>query len=350
MYMTTMNTPINVYELDARCKRVNFKVSSKCQDEVLKKRILEIRKYQRQLERLKALPKVEQKSEEWYLMRYNMITASDFAQALGEGKFGTAKQLIQKKCEPYSNESSISKSNPFFKWGNMFESVAIRIYESKYDVGVHSFGLLRHPKHSFFGASPDGISDLGVMVEIKCPWKRKIDGHVPTQYYYQIQGQLDVCGLTECDYFECEFNEHPSNAEFYSIYDTAEFKGIIVESDDGSYQYSDVNLKKEELQKWDQQNSNKGRKLYWTLRKCNIKRVHRDDAFIKENMKLLADVWKNILHYRDDKKAYEMEVMQSLTIETERLVPGGTDTHEEPSPASSLALSSWAFVDVDENA
>ena len=152
-----------------------------------------------QLQKLLEIPKIVQKSEEWYRARENMISASDFAQALGKGKFGNQNQLIQKKCDPV-DESAFSLTNPFFKWGNMFESVACDIYSSVNKANSHEFGLLKHPVHKFFGASPDGISDDGVMLEIKCPLKRKIGGDVPTQYYYQIQGQLDVCGLEECDY------------------------------------------------------------------------------------------------------------------------------------------------------
>jgi hypothetical protein len=32
---------------------------------------------------------------------------------------------------------------------------------------------MKNSEYEFFGASPDGISEVGVMVEIKCPYKRK---------------------------------------------------------------------------------------------------------------------------------------------------------------------------------
>lgn len=38
---------------------------------------------------------------------------------------------------------------------------------------IYEFGLMKNPHHDFFGASPDGISELGVMLEIKCPYKRR---------------------------------------------------------------------------------------------------------------------------------------------------------------------------------
>eukprot|EP00798_Chlamydomonas_sp_ICE-L_P002706 gene2706-biopygen7861 len=81
------------------------------------------------------------------------------------------------------------------------------------NVLVHEFGLLRHASKSFLGASPDGVTEDGVMLEIKCPWRRKIDGTVPMQYYLQIQGQLAVSGLLECDNFEVEFDILQSEEE-----------------------------------------------------------------------------------------------------------------------------------------
>ena len=42
---------------------------------------------------------------------------------------------------------------------------------------------------------------------------------MPQQYYYQIQGQLDVCGLDECDYLECEFEVTEDPDWFWATYD-----------------------------------------------------------------------------------------------------------------------------------
>ena len=47
------------------------------------------------------------------------------------------------------------------------------------------------------GASPDGITDDGVMVEIKCPPKRKFTKTVPPHYKMQVLGQLEVCNLDD---------------------------------------------------------------------------------------------------------------------------------------------------------
>lgn len=290
-------------------------------------RIKTLETYQKQLKKLLKVPKIEQKTEEWYKARENMISASDFAQALGFGKFGTSNQLIQKKCDP-PNEAAFSLSNQFFKWGNMFESVAIDIYSHMNSVTVHSFGLLKHPKHNFLGASPDGISDLGIMVEIKCPLKRKITGDIPTQYYYQIQGQLDVCNLTECDYFECEFATFNSYTDFEKGISDHEYTGIVIDMcDTGKCIYSPILYgdSKESIKKakiFMEENSKiegKYNILYWYLVKSNTKRVVKDQKFLKEKIKDLESVWQKILFYRSNREQYVMDILNTIDIDTEVL-------------------------------
>ena len=279
---------------------------------------------QEQLQKLLKVPRIVQKSEEWYKARENMISASDFAQALGKGKFGTQNQLIQKKCEPV-NESAFSLTNPFFKWGNMFESVACDIYSSMNDVFIYEFGLIKHPVHEFFGASPDGISNLGIMLEIKCPLKRKIGGEVPTQYYYQIQGQLDVCGLEECDYFECEFVQEYNESTFKKEINHFEFSGVIFEDIDVKFTYSPLFKKggdyKKIIQEFlDSRDKNHIKTILWHLKKSHTVRVKRDDAFLKENFIELEKVWNKIIYYRKNKDKYIIEILNKVDImDTETL-------------------------------
>jgi putative phage-type endonuclease len=332
---------MNINTLDTLCYKNALKCKNieGCEESAIKKRISKIKKYKKQLDKLLKLPKIEQKTDEWYKVRQNLVTASDFAQALGEGKFGTKKQFYQKKCEPAEADSAgAGKTNPFFKWGNMFEQVAIDIYSDMFEIPVHNFGLLQHPNYNFFGASPDGISDIGIMVEIKCPKKRKIEvGEVPLQYYYQIQGQLDVCQLDECDYFECDFGLYDVSNDFFDNLDEYKYRGIISESQEGLFEYSNINSTKDELYKW--VNNNNDRKYYWYLNIFNIKRVNRDETFLKEKMQKLEEVWNNVLCYRENREKYNVEVLNSIGISTERLY---TKKIVEPK------IKGWAFIDVDE--
>jgi hypothetical protein len=192
----------------------------------------------------------------------------------------------------------------------MFEYVAQNIYSQRNNVKVHEFGIIKHPKVDFFGASPDGITENGVMLEIKCPFKRKINGEIPLQYYYQIQGQLDVCELDECDYFECEFElvddiDNLLNCVFES--------GIIIEieGNENKYIYSPIKIEwqQEEIRDWIEENKSQSGKVYmYKLVSCNTVRVERDDTFIKENLEQLKEVWDKIKEYRADEELYNKEV------------------------------------------
>jgi putative phage-type endonuclease len=325
----------NIYDLDKEIVKADFKID-KVQSSInypdgsfilpqkkdIQKRISQLKKYKKQLVKLLKIPKIEQKTDEWYKVRQNLVTASDFAQALGLGKFGTTKQFYQKKCEVASADSAAAgKTNPFFKWGNMFEDVALSIYSDMLNIKLYEFGLLQHPKHNFAGASPDSISDNGIMVEIKCPKKRQIvDGEVPTQYYYQIQGQLDVCELDECDYFECEFGLYDVLDDFLNNLDEYKYRGILIELEDESFKYSGVTNNKYELIDFiNQTNGIASKKYLWYLNAFNLKRVYKDENFLKENMKKLEDVWNKVLIYRNDYEKYKVEVLNSIDIQTERL-------------------------------
>ena len=72
-------------------------------------------------------------------------------------------------------------------------------------------------------------------------------------YYDQMQGQLEVCGLFECDFLQCEIEEYP-NRDAYLGDNDIEFKGSVMEYMDENNElkfiYSKVNMNEEELDKW----------------------------------------------------------------------------------------------------
>jgi len=164
----------------------------------------------------------------------------------------------------------------------MFEPMATRIYSHNKKKEVFEFGLIINDDIKNFGASPDGITEDGVMIEIKCPYSRKIiDGIIPEKYYYQIQGQLAVCNLNDCDYIECEFMTFASEDEYLSgILDIDNaYHGIIIEKKDENgeiiYKYSsekqDGQMNINEFQ--DYKYNNQWKFNYWKLNTINIQQV-----------------------------------------------------------------------------
>jgi putative phage-type endonuclease len=193
----------------------------------------------KQVSVLKNIVLVPQRSPEWFDLRMNRLTASDLAQALGKGKFGTRKQLLEKKAFP--EKVVFDSFMAPLKWGVMFEEMGMRCYNQTINkANIFEFGLIPNNEISCFGASPDGITETGIMVEMKCPYKRKCTNEVPEQYYLQIQGQLATCHLNICDYVECYFEEFHDITEYsMNCRDMNTINhGIILEyMNDGTYIY-----------------------------------------------------------------------------------------------------------------
>lgn len=70
------------------------------------------------------------------------------------------------------------------------------------------------------GASPDGINvdvnseRYGRMLEIKNIVNREINGIPKKEYWVQMQMQMEVCDLDECDFLETKFVEY-ENADVF---------------------------------------------------------------------------------------------------------------------------------------
>lgn len=268
-----------------------------------------LERYRARLGDLQRLPVVEQRTPEWYDMRQGMMTASDLAQALGKGKFATQKDFFVKKSG-YETQT-FDYSLPPLKWGTMYEPVATAFYEHVTRKKVHEFGLLKHPALDWFGCSPDGITEDGIMLEIKCPYRRKITGEVPQQYYYQVQGQLEVCGLQECDFLECTLQEYSSEQAFLSD-DGAIAKGIVLEAPGGptgyTYAYSPWGLSPAAALDWAREHGGGAafpKAHLWHLQTFNIARVYKDAAFVSQQLGSAAAVWETVLHFRRDRQAYD---------------------------------------------
>ncbi len=208
--------------------------------EYISARITVIREYREALKVLLQLPLMKQRTEEWFEARKTRLTASDLYDAV---KGGNVSIKLAKKKANIVVDTINYNAIPALKWGTMFEPMATRCYSQKMNnIAIHDFGLVCDTVNEHFGASPDGINELGIMLEIKCPYSRKIvDGVIPEKYKMQIQGQLAVCKLKECDYIECVFKSLDSVEEYVESVadDTVEKHGVIAEfyNQKGEYVY-----------------------------------------------------------------------------------------------------------------
>jgi putative phage-type endonuclease len=142
----------------------------------------------------------DQRSDNWYRLRNTMLTASDCASAIGDNFFKSPGVLVLHKVYPSLNTF---KGNERTEWGQKYESVARDIYADQYKEVVHEIGLAQHPVHKWLGGSPDGITESGKLIEIKCPNpKNKLKKECPKHYVAQVQVLLEVLDLEECDFIQ----------------------------------------------------------------------------------------------------------------------------------------------------
>ncbi len=104
-----------------------------------------------------------QKSDAWLEARRTCITASDVASVLGDNPYSDATSVLLSKLgiTPRFN------GNDATRHGEKYEPIAIQRYETLNTTTVHEFGLLHHPTISGLAGSPDGITESGILIEVK---------------------------------------------------------------------------------------------------------------------------------------------------------------------------------------
>ena len=295
--------------------------------ENVKKRVEDIKQYRRELKVLLQLPLMKQRTTEWFEARKTRLTASDLYDAVKGGNVSI--RLAKKKANIVVDNINYN-AIPALKWGTMFEPMATRCYSQKMNnINIHDFGLICDVDNKHFGASPDGINELGIMLEIKCPYSRKIvDGVIPEKYKMQIQGQLAVCKLKECDYIECIFKSIENVDEYLEIGDnttshsTHGTHGVIAEfyNQKGEYVYfySDANktpkecvdniynirnrIINDDILNDNEGNSNEKLKFskytYWVLDEMIIQRVVFNANEWETIIPKINTFWENVEEYK----------------------------------------------------
>jgi len=297
-----------------------------------------------QLNVLRNKPQPSQRTKEWYEFRHNLITASNAYKAFENQN--VKNQLIYEKCQPLNQNLYVDSEeeikevvmvnvNTTLHWGQKYEPLSVNIYEYRYNTKIEDFGCIQHEKYSFLGASPDGINvdkeskRYGRMLEIKNIVNREIDGIPKKEYWIQMQLQMEVCDLEECDFLETKFSEYPDYDSY--LYDTSdelyedeegvefqnlclskenEMKGIIIyfHTKEGKpfYKYKPLELiHPQEMEEWqektiDYYQCNPEYKytfmktIYWKLDILSCVLVCRNRQWFKDNISFLQEIWSII--------------------------------------------------------
>lgn len=304
-----------------------------------------------------------QRTPEWYEYRHSMMTASNIYKALGSDAL--INSLIFDKCKPFDNGKCVAYSGNVessLNFGIRYEPVSLLLYEHIFKTKVSDFGCLKHPLYDYIGASPDGIntdiqsSKYGRMLEIKNIVNREITGIPLEAYWIQMQFQMEVCGLDECDFFETRFKEFDNESEFYNYNDdvykglmlhfmrTSEFHEIepetvyihmpmsLVETlrnvkiQSNTITKSIVEIKRSIVKKWIDTIITENSELslhtikYWRLDEMSCVLVSRNNVWISAAIPKISEIWNIIVREREDgwehrapKKRVKVETLMNGT-------------------------------------
>jgi len=243
-----------------------------------------------QVKYILSLPYYVQRSDTWFEQRKNRLTASDLDTVLGRSKYNEPIEVLFKK----NGIAAEFKGNEATAHGCKYEDDAIALYCKLYNKKSFSFGLLPHPYVEFLAGSPDDVTSDGIVIEVKCPFSRKIvHGEIPHHYKSQVYINMEVCDLDDAAFIE--YKPSPRAMEP----DTT-FKDVH-EPNSGEYE-------------------------------LNVVHVKRDPSWFPSIFPKLKVAWDEILHYRDvgihthpcyeymvrrTRKPKKMSLMQKFIVDEE---------------------------------
>jgi putative phage-type endonuclease len=284
---------------------------------------------------LRSKPQPLQRTAEWYAFRHNLITASNAYKAFESQS--NVNQLIYEKCQPMKTgteevSTTVNVNTPFH-WGQKYEPLSIMFYEHTYKTKIADFGCIQHDTHKFLGASPDGINDdpasdrYGRALEIKNIVNREITGIPKKEYWVQMQLQMEVCDLDECDFLETKFVEYEDYAAYLNDA-TDKLKGFIMyfttKESKPFYVYKPLDLPNDKVDEWEQMNMDKYQEqgmlwiknCYWKLDIVSCVLVTRNRQWFESNIGQLAKIWKTIEEERVS--GYEHRAPKKRALKTEQ--------------------------------
>ena len=260
---------------------------------------------------LRNIPQPVQRTNEWYKFRHNLITASNAYKCLESETI--RNNIIFEKCKPLEKkeENAIVNLNTPFHWGQKYEPLSVEVYEKRFNTKIEDFGCIPHSKYKFLGASPDGInidksSDrYGRMLEIKNIFNRDIIEYPKKEYWIQMQLQMEVCDLNECDFLETRFKEYTNYEEFIldgSFTHTLEDKekGIMIlfiNDNKPVYEYAPLGIDEISYVNWEKDIMNKHCDntfvsiIYWRLDEFSCKLVLRNKKWFNLNISSIKETW-----------------------------------------------------------
>ena len=238
---------------------------------------------------------VEQRTPQWYEDMKCVLSASEFHKLFESER--TRAHLVFSKVNPEKRDSPHALPTHCMRamdWGVRFEPVVKRYLERMWKCSIYDCGRLKHQTQKGLAASPDGIiiteecDKYGKLVEIKCPYSRKIGGIVPEEYWMQMQIQLEVTNLSECEYVEVEIVSKTAKNMNPDLSGNALEKGTmwLVEKD-GIYKYVYSESEKEE-------GFNEVESIEYNIVEVHNVLVKRDKKWYESTQDVQTQFWNDV--------------------------------------------------------
>jgi putative phage-type endonuclease len=324
---------------------------------------------QEQIDYLINIPQPEQRTPEWYRFRYDHITGSNAWKIFSTTK-SPLKQIYYEKIAPFinhsNNEGSLTSkpsnmSNTPLNWGHKYEPLTTMMYEYFNNVKVDEFGCIPHKTIPFLAASPDGIVTSerlnGRMLEIKNVVSREITGIPKMEYYIQMQIQMEVCDLDECDFVETKFVEYDSYMDFVedntntdkgmicvimhrteSPYFIYEYAPLFQNTDEDLDTFTKQTFKKYNITEGDTAQDGKYtwvKNIYWKMDVYSDVLVVRNRKWFNDAYPILKDFWDVVLSERNIEGAYlkyqpnkRMKIDNKCSVLTKSLIDEAKETNQ----------------------
>lgn len=274
-------------------------------------RNMSVQQRREKVTQLKELPQIPQRSQEWFENYGKVLTASEFSALFVQNK--RRRDLVYSKSHP-SQDSQLSFRHACptdemnaIGWGIRFEPVIKQIIEMKDKCSVYEPGRIQHPSNTHLAASPDGIIEkaknpqqLGRLIEIKCPYSRAIGKEIPSDYWIQMQIQMEVTDVDECEYIEANLISKRAGQTDPVDLSGATYTGCVYllkqtveEGEPFDYKYLYGEIGSSEIPKIPE-GYECMETIPWGLKSWHRKLVHRDRAWY-EGTKVWQDAfWRDV--------------------------------------------------------
>ena len=245
-------------------------------------------------------------TRQWYMVRHNMLTASDVPTALGKNAYESPEELVRRKTR------FIEASVGSFDWVVHRQPLVIDIYKQwkqthhNENVIVYKLPLTTHYKYTWLGSGSINTTNLGKLLEIRNPKHRHISQHTPNYYWMLIQIKLEICNLEECESVECKFKEYKKPKHKSGL-----FSGTTV------LKYptkEDILLGTIE---------SKEETIHWVVEEWSCTVIKRDRQWFKKCIEELKEFWKQVLYYRKEgigKLIKDSKQQNNSIVKTQSLV------------------------------